>query len=140
MIKIVIDTNILVSALLKTSGAEAAVFDCAAEGKVRWCVSPEILTEYADVLYRPKFTRIPREYISELLTLAAHANLVTPKVALSVSPHEPDNRFLECAEASGASYLITGNLRHFPKRHKTTEIIAAGRFLAILQKGERKEL
>lgn len=138
MTKVVIDTNVLVSALLKTSGAEAAVLKCAVEGKVLWCVSPAVLAEYSDVLHRPKFSCIPREYIDAFLMLAARAELVSPKERASVSPHEPDNRFLECAEAAAASYLITGNLRHFPSRHEAIEIVTAPSFLAILH--ERKEL
>jgi predicted nucleic acid-binding protein len=75
------------------------------EGKVLWCVSPDILAEYADVPYRPRFSSLPRELILVVLTLAARGELVIPKVAVTVYPHEPDNRFLECAEAAAADYL-----------------------------------
>jgi predicted nucleic acid-binding protein len=42
---------------------------------------------------------------------------------LTASPDEADNRFLECTEAGGADFLVTGNKKHFPKRWKTTEVV-----------------
>jgi predicted nucleic acid-binding protein len=55
---------------------------------------------------------------------------VTPTRRVSVSPDEPDNRFLECADAAQSDYLITGNKRHFPKQWKTTSIVNAREFLS----------
>jgi predicted nucleic acid-binding protein len=54
--------------------------------------------------------------------------LVTPVETLTVSRDEPDNRFLECAEAAKADFLITGNLRHFPKEWKGTRVVTARQF------------
>jgi predicted nucleic acid-binding protein len=45
---------------------------------------------------------------------------------------EPDNRFLECAEAAGAEFLVTGNKRHFPQRWKTTRVANAREVLALI--------
>ncbi len=134
MPKIVVDTNVLVSALLITHGAEAAVLDCIADHKAEWCVSPAVLAEYEEVLRRPKFSRIPPKYVDALLVFAARANLVSPKITLTVSPHGPDNRFLECAEAANADYLVTGNTRHFPSRHGDTEIVRPRQFLELIRK------
>lgn len=133
MTKIVVDTNVLVSALLKTRGAEAGVLDLVAKEKAQWCVSRAVLAEYGEVLRRPKFARIPRAYVDALLALAARAALVTPKTMVTVSPHEPDNRFLECAEAAAADYLVTGNRRHFPRRYKATEVVTPRQFLEIVK-------
>jgi len=52
----------------------------------------------------------------------------------AVSPHESDNRFLECAEAD---YLVTGNTKHFPQGHKKTKVVTGRRFLDILCESER---
>lgn len=52
---------------------------------------------------------------------------------VTVSPHEPDNRFLECAEAAAADYLVTGNRRHFPRRYKATEVVTPRQFLEIVK-------
>ena len=133
MPKIVLDTNVLVSALLTTRGAEAAVLDCITDHRAQWCLSPAVLAEYEEVLRRPKFSPIPREYIDALLVLAARANLVNPEITLTVSPDEPDNRFLECAEAANADYLVTGNTRHFPKRHGNTEVLTPRQFLVVIR-------
>jgi uncharacterized protein len=57
---------------------------------------------------------------------------IVPERIVAVSPDEPDNRFLECAEAAEADYLVTGNVKHFPKTHKRTEIVTGRRFLNIL--------
>lgn len=132
MIRVVIDTNVLVSALLKSHGKEAAVLFAVADKKALWCVSPAILAEYEEVLRRPKFSAIPSPYITALLALAGRAEQVEPAVTVTVSLDEPDNRFLECAEAAHADYLITGNRRHFPERHKTTKIVTPTQFLEIV--------
>ncbi len=139
MPKIVLDTNVLISALLTTRGAQAAVLDCVAENKAQWCVSPAVLAEYEEVLRRPKFLGIPREYIHALLVLAARANLVRPDITLAVSPDETDNRFLECAEAANADYLVTGNIRHFPKRHGKTEVVTPRQFLVVVRDQAEQE-
>ena len=55
MTKVVIDTSVLVSALLTEHGAEAAVLDGVLDGKLIWCVSGAILAEYEATLHRPKF-------------------------------------------------------------------------------------
>jgi predicted nucleic acid-binding protein len=68
-----------------------------------------------------------------LLTLiAAEATTVTPTERVTISKHEPDNRFLECAEAANASFLITGNKRHFPKEWKFTQIVNTRELLEII--------
>jgi len=61
MIRVVLDTNVLVSALLIQEGIEAAVLSRIIEGKLIWCVSEAVLAEYATVLERPNSsTSIPR--------------------------------------------------------------------------------
>lgn len=66
------------------------------------------------------------------------AVLVTPTGTVTESPDEPDNRFLECAEAAKADYLVTGNARRFPQTHKGTVIVTGRRFLNILAEWEKK--
>jgi putative PIN family toxin of toxin-antitoxin system len=134
MTSVVIDTNVLVSALLKADGSEAAVLFHVADKELRWCILPAILAECRAVLHRPKFARIPESYIAELLRLAGEADLVRPSFTLSESVHEPDNRFLECAEAAGANYLVTGNRRHYPSRWKITEIVNARELLNTISR------
>ncbi len=123
--RVVIDTNVLVSAGLKPEGAEEAVWLLVSTDKLQLFVSRVIVAEYQSVLRRSKLNLAP-DTIEFLLQLSASkATFVEPAVRLFVSPDEKDNRFLECAEASDANYLITGNKRHFPARWKRTEIINA---------------
>ena len=51
-------------------------------------------------------------------------------IRLTVSSDDSDNRFLECADAASADFLITGNRRHFPDNHGITKILTAREFLA----------
>jgi hypothetical protein len=57
MIRVVIDTNILVSALLQPSGLPAQVIVLALSGSVQMCVSGDVYAEYEEVISRPRFQR-----------------------------------------------------------------------------------
>jgi len=110
----VYDTNVIVSAALYANSLPASLVSLAIAGQVRLFLSPPILAEYTDVLRRPKFQFSTRMVNALLRDLSRVATIVTPTARLSVSPDDADNRFLECAQASGAEYLVTGNKRHFP--------------------------
>jgi predicted nucleic acid-binding protein len=60
------------------------------------------------------------------------SNLVVPSRRLEVSADPDDNRFLECADAARADYLVTGNLRHFPRFWKKTKIITPREFIGLV--------
>lgn len=125
----VLDTNVIVSALLKPQGVEAAVLLLVLHGMVAVALSEPVLAEYEEVLSRPKFKR-PADVLIGLLTdLRSVGHLVRPQHTLAVSVHESDNRFLECAEAAHADFLITGNKRHFPPEWKTTKVVNAREFI-----------
>ena len=130
--RVVIDTNVLVSAALKRLGAEAAIIDLVSSVVLQLCVSEPILAEYRSVLSRPKL-RIEPSVLADFVELThSRAIVVRPSTRLSISPDESDNRFLECAEAAHAEFLVTGNKRHFPARWKKTEIVNARELLAKL--------
>jgi putative PIN family toxin of toxin-antitoxin system len=119
MTRVVFDTNILYSGILKRTGNEARAFDLVTENFVIPCVSPDVLAEYNAVLYRPGL-RQHRERVAEILRLfAAIAVHVTPEERLIISDDERDNRIYECAAASQADFIVTGNTRHFSKDYKT---------------------
>lgn len=133
MIRVVLDTNVIVSAALTRGGSEAYVLDLALANKFRLCLTKEILAEYEDVLRRAKFRRLGVEAIENLIALVRrNAMLVEPGTVLTVSPDESDNRFLECAQAAKAQYLVTGNSRHFPKQWKKTSVINARQLIELL--------
>ena len=64
--------------------------------------------------------------------LRNRGNLVVPSRRLEVSSDPDDNRFLECADAARADYLVTGNLRHFPRFWKKTKIITPREFIGLV--------
>jgi uncharacterized protein len=138
VIRVVLDTNVIVSALLKPQGTEAAVLLLVLHGMAAVALSEPVLAEYEEVLSRPKFKR-PADVVIGLLTdIKSVGHLVRPKHALAVSAHESDNRFLECAEAARADFLITGNTRHFPTEWKTTRVVNARQFIEYFTAGQRQ--
>ena len=133
MTKVVIDTNVLVSAVINERGAEAAVLDFIATGKLIWYTSALIVAEYQGVLARPKFARLDPDRLGRVLKSLARATLVVPTVTRAESPDDPDSRFLECAEVAEAAYLVTGNIRHFPAQWKGTRVLNARKLVAAVQ-------
>jgi putative PIN family toxin of toxin-antitoxin system len=125
MIRLVLDTNVLVSANLNDEGLESLVVALALNRKIELCLSAAILDEYRRVLLYPRLKFVPSEVARFLTRLRGASIMVAPIRTLSVSSDEPDNRFLECAETAGADFLVTGNRRHFPKQWKTTRVVNA---------------
>jgi len=131
-LRLVIDTNIIVSAALKPEGLQRTVLLLAITKPARLYVSKAILAEYREVLARPEF-KIRKGLRQQLLQLIKNrAQFVTPARALQVAKDPDDNKFLECADAARADYLITGNQRHFPKFWKPTKVITSREFIAIV--------
>ncbi|MGH9498728.1 MAG: putative toxin-antitoxin system toxin component, PIN family [Terriglobales bacterium] len=122
-VRVVLDTNVVVSAHLTSDGFERHVLDLVLAGKLQLIVSQQILEEYDGVLRRPKF-RIDRRRVRRALGfLRAAALVVRPHRELKVTRDPADNRFLECAEAGKADYIVTGNKRHFPDKWRRTQIV-----------------
>jgi putative PIN family toxin of toxin-antitoxin system len=113
--KIVLDTNVLVSSLL-TKGPPAAIVDFAAQGKVMPFYDTQILAEYWEVLTRPKFTFSPAQVIrliKDLMRTGLTVEINTPSKFPTID--ENDRKFHDTAKRSRA-FLVTGNLKHFPKK------------------------
>ncbi len=132
MIRVVFDTNILVSALLKPAGLEGRLFALALADLLRLCVSAEVLREYEAVLPRAKFKLSSASIQTAIVEIRQHSDLVVSARQLTASTHEADNRFIECAEAARAEFLVTGNTRHFPERWKKTRIVTSRELLEII--------
>jgi putative PIN family toxin of toxin-antitoxin system len=134
--RVVLDTNVVVSALLKAQGLEDQVFRLALAGRLLLCLSPAVLAEYARVLPAPKFKLLPEEVVTTLRQLEKAGSLFHPARTLRISAHEPDNRFYECADAAQAAFLVTGNFKHFSKDYKVTKIVNARKLLDLLGAGQ----
>lgn len=110
--RIVADTNVLVSAAASPRGVAARILILAAEGRVRLFVSPFILSEMEDVLGRPKIGFSRDKIRASLEVVKEIAEIVQPKVKVNIIPAEDsDNRILECAIEARAAVLVTGNMR-----------------------------
>ncbi len=130
--KVVLDTNVLVSAHLNPDGLERLVLNAALSGRLRLCVSAEILEEYEEALRRPKFDIHPALVDEALRVIRMRAKTVASGVRVTVAADPDDNKFLECAEAASADYLVTGNRRHFPAQWKRTAVVNARTLIGLL--------
>jgi putative PIN family toxin of toxin-antitoxin system len=137
-IRVVLDTNVVVSAHLNSDGYERHVLDLALAGKLRPVVSEIILAEYEGVLRRPKFGLTARQVGRSMRMLRGAAKVVAPHRELKITQDAADNRFLECAEAGQADYLVTGNQRHFPKQWRQTAVVNARELLEWVVPGLRR--
>lgn len=131
MLKVVYDTNVVVSGLLSSRGIPALLLDLVFNKRVSLILSEEIFDEYVEVLGRPKFNLPKRQRDSVLRQLRNLANWVKPDQRISVAQDPDDNIILECAVAGRANYLVTGNLRHFPKSIRQISIVNPRQFLDI---------
>jgi putative PIN family toxin of toxin-antitoxin system len=130
-LRLVMDTNVLISAALKPAGLQRTVFLLAITKPARWYVSPPILEEYSEVLARPEL-QIRRGLRQQFLQLIKnHSFVVAPTRHLEVTPDPDDNMFLECADAARADYLVAGNQKHFPRFWKKTKIITPREFISL---------
>ena len=113
--KIVLDTNVLVSGLLSSQGAPAAVLRSVLAGSASLCFDERILSEYRGVLMRSKFG-FNATQVAVLLEFfeATGEPVLTPPLNLSSLPDPADGMFIEVAIAAAADCLVTGNRKHFP--------------------------
>ena len=117
MIKVVIDTNVIVSAYI-TKNLEAAtskVWEAVLQGKLTPIYNEEILNEYSEVLHREKFG-IPEHLIKWALDKVVTNGVRGERVLSDESFPDPnDVVFYEVALSKEDAYLVTGNIKHFPK-------------------------
>lgn len=125
-----LDTNVVVSALLKPQGLEDHVLRLVLSGRLQLYTSPAVIAEYPKVLPYPKLKLDPEEIRSALEQLSKCSIVVRPSMIVDhIERDEADNRFLECAEEAGADFLVTGNRKHFPAMWKTTRIVTSRQLL-----------
>ena len=134
--KIVLDTNVLVSATLSPNGPPAAVLRTLLTERVSLCFDERIVSEYRDVLTRTKFS-FDRELVEELIGFLEAAGSPTLAPPLAVTLPDPwDQMFIEVAVGSQADFLVTGNLKHFPEEAREGVRVASPReFLEALLAG-----
>jgi len=131
-LRLVVDTNIVVSTALKADGLQRTVLLLAISKPARLYVSNAILAEYRDVLSRPELQirkGLRRQFL-DLIRKRAH--FVDPVRTVRVAKDHDDDKFIECADAARADYLVTGNLPDFPRFWKNTKIVTSREFLNLV--------
>jgi predicted nucleic acid-binding protein len=125
-LKVVVDTCIAKLATFPTAqNPSALVVQLASKGLVEWWASPAILDEYSSVLGdEPQF----------LADIFGCVNNCYPLTELQVISHEPDNRFVECAMAASADFIVTVNTArgHFDrKQYGPAAVVTPGQFVDL---------
>jgi putative PIN family toxin of toxin-antitoxin system len=114
-LRIVLDTNVLVSGLLSPFGPPGEIVRLVSSGAVTLCLDARILSEYDEVLARPRFG-FTHDAVCALLDYIDQASAMVASEPLTDRlPDEDDEPFLEVALACGADHLVTGNAAHFPE-------------------------
>jgi len=118
-LRIVMDTNVFVSALLKNPSIPALIVETIMDfGKIVVVYNDDIYTEYFDVLNRKRLN-LPQNRVCYILDyILKHGEKV---VAFSQDIHfddESDKKFYDVFKTASADYLITGNVKHFPEEEK----------------------
>lgn len=112
--RVVVDTNVLVSGLISPFGPPGVIVGLVARGTPNLCYDTRILGEYREVLERPTFAFRSRDIETLLSRIATNGLPLAPAPLADRLPDAGDQPFLEVAVAADAAFLVTGNLKHFP--------------------------
>ena len=113
----VIDTNVLVSAMLKWNSVPGNVMELVFDGPIIPVYNSEILKEYREVLSRPKF-HLTKEIVDDVLENLEHRGISIEAETIDIVLPDPKDRvFYEVVleeRKTEEAYLVTGNIKHFP--------------------------
>jgi putative PIN family toxin of toxin-antitoxin system len=127
--KIVLDTNVIVSALLCPQSIPAKILGLVLNGTIGIVYDNNILVEYVDVLNREKF-KINKESIKVVLEFMMNDGEYTISIPQNVKFVDEDDRiFYELYKSGEVNFLITGNIKHFPKENN---ILTPREFMEII--------
>ncbi len=138
--KIVIDTNVIVSGLLSPYGNPGEIVRMISSGELWLCFDARLLSEYNEVLRRPKF-QFSEDKIIALIDLIEHQGLIIASSPLQQSlPDTDDNAFLEVAIAAHVQCLVTGNINHFPaKLCDSIRVISPAEYIKFYRKHKKNK-
>ena len=115
----VIDTNVIVSALIKADSIPGTLLELVFSGMVIPIYNDEILKEYQEVLSRPKFKIKNEEVITIVEAIKSSGKMMMRKLTSDELPDPKDVVFYEVTLTGRDEYdakLVTGNIKHFPKK------------------------
>ncbi|MBE0431038.1 MAG: putative toxin-antitoxin system toxin component, PIN family [Dehalococcoidia bacterium] len=143
MLRVVLDTNVLVSALINPHGKPAQIMDGVLAGRIRLFVSPSIVTELERVLGYPKLMKRHglegdelKQFVLDLLSVMI---LVSAEETIELIADDPsDNKYLSCALAARADFIVSGDV-HLLKlgEHRGIRVVSAAQFIDIMEVEER---
>lgn len=130
---VVIDTNVFVSGVIRPYSKPAALLRLAASGAMQLAYDLRLISEYREVLSRPKFG-LPSDAVELLMLQIQEEGMPVVATPLNFSLPDPDDEaFLEVALSARATALVTGNKRHFPKtQYGELRIVNPSEFLEVL--------
>lgn len=136
LLRVVIDTNHIISAILSSKGASAKLIDWMTKDEDYFVllISEPIWKEYSTVAewLIPEARQSEKKRIMHVLY--NQAEKIEPEFQLNVCSDESDNRFLECAVSGNADYLVTKNICDFPpKKYQDVKIVRISNFLTVLE-------
>jgi hypothetical protein len=137
--RIVMDTNVVVSGLLAPGGPPGRIVDLWVESKITVVVCRALIEEYFDVMLRPKFkkvgTIIERQDLLTGLLEMENSIFVYPKTRLDVIKDDPDdNRILECAVEGEVQYIISGDDHLLAiKEFQGIPIVSPAKFITVCE-------
>ncbi len=136
--KIVLDTNVLVSGLLTPFGPSGEIVRMVSAGELILHVDARILSEYQEVLNRPKF-QFDKDHVSILLNfIKIHGQFISGLPLKNHLPDLDDEPFLEVAIAGEVQSLVTGNSVHFPlSSREGVKVFSPKEFLEYYSKQKR---
>jgi putative PIN family toxin of toxin-antitoxin system len=134
--KIVLDTNIVVSGLLQSQGNPGQVLPLVLSGAIQVCHDECILAEYAEVLARPRFKFDPKRVHEVLNKIEADGLAIDAGKETDLDlPNPDDEAFLEVALAASADFLVTGNLADYPPdKRRGGNVISPAAFMTEWQR------
>lgn len=137
MLRVVLDTNIIVSRSIKKNDDSEKLFAALKNRKIALVISYSILEEIIEVLSRPrirKFTKMGKKQIKQLASLLLGRAIVTePHQQVTVCRDRADNKFIEAAISGRAEYIVSGDKDLLDlQTHKTIKIINLKEFVELL--------
>ncbi len=130
--RIVLDTNVIVSGLLNPHGKPGTILQMVVSRTVTICYDARVIDEYHEVLHRPKFPINEAEVDAVLEQIEAAGHLVATSPLPRNLPDPDDEPFLEVALAGSAECLVTGNIKLYPEdRRRGMKVVSPGEFVEL---------